>query len=114
LANAQADWLAGQGKDNGWQAVPTPEEAQRSANSGMLVVAVYKETYPGRSGHIAIVRPSLKTLRLIQEEGPQITQAGLENHASTSLKEGFKHHKRAWKDRKVRFYSHVVNWKVQF
>jgi hypothetical protein len=85
LAKAQADWLSREGIDNGWQAIGTPEEARQSANSGMLVVVVYKERDRRRSGHIAIVRPKVKTLKLIQEEGPQITQAGLENYASTSL-----------------------------
>ena len=112
LANAQADWLSRKGENYGWRAVRTPEEAQQLANSGVLVVAVYKERLPRRSGHIAIVRPKVKTLKLIREEGPQITQAGLENYASTSLKQGFKHHKGAWKKREVRFYSHAVNWEA--
>jgi len=110
LANAQADWLSRHGRENGWQPVRTAEEAQQLANRGILVVAIYKARNPDSSGHVAIVRPSVKSLARIQEEGPQITQAGLENYASTSLKKGFKHHKRAWKRREVQFYSHVVPW----
>lgn len=110
LANAQADWLSRQGRENGWRAVRTAEEAQQLANRGILVVAVYKARNPKRSGHIAIVRPRVKSLRQIQEYGPQIIQAGMKNYASTSLKRGFRHHKHAWERRRIRFFSHSVNW----
>ena len=44
----------------------------------------------------------------IHEEGPQIIQAGAANHASTSLKEGFKNHKAAFADGLIRFYAHAL------
>lgn len=111
LANAQADWLSGPGKEEGWKPVYTPEKAQRLANHGVLVVAVYKAHTPGASGHIAIVRPGVKRIALIESEGPQIIQAGIENYSSTSLKQGFRHHGKAWERGKIRFFSHRVNWR---
>jgi hypothetical protein len=111
LANAQADWLRTEGKKEGWKPVRTLEQAQWLANRGVLVVAVYKTRKPANHGHIAIVRPWVKTTEQIEKEGPQITQAGIENYASTSLKKGFKHHKNAWEKGRIRFYSHAVDWK---
>jgi hypothetical protein len=108
LANAQYDWLGGEGRRQGWTPVETALQAQKLANEGRLVVAVYKESNPKRSGHIAIVRPIAKSEAKIHEEGPQIIQAGTDNHASTSLKEGFKHHKAAFRDGLIRFYAHPL------
>jgi hypothetical protein len=105
LANAQAEWLATHGEEKGWKPVKSAVDAQRRANQGELVVAVFGEANPERSGHIAIVRPSEKGETRIREEGPQIIQAGAANHNSTSLAEGFKHHKGAWPGG-VRFYAH--------
>ena len=59
-------------------------------------------------GHIAIVRPSTKSEATIQAEGPQVIQAGLENHASTSLKEGFKHHRAAFREGQIRYFAHPL------
>jgi hypothetical protein len=108
LANAQYDWLGGDGRNEGWTPATTGLEAQKLANEGQLVVAVYKEKDPKKPGHIAIIRPSIKSEAKIREEGPQIIQAGMENHASTSLKEGFKHHKGAFGGGLIRFYTHTV------
>jgi hypothetical protein len=108
LADAQYDWLHGDGKKEGWQPVATTLAAQQRANRGDLVIAVYKERDPTKPGHAAIVRPSTKSEAKIREEGPQIIQAGMENHASTSLREGFKHHPTAFRDNLIRFYSHTV------
>jgi hypothetical protein len=108
LANAQHDWLAGPGKERGWIPVAGPWNAQKRANAGDLVVAVYKEADPTRHGHIALVRPSAKIASKVAESGPQIIQAGMENHVDASLKEGFKHHPAAWAKREVRFYAHKV------
>ena len=108
LADAQSDWLKGEGKKEGWQPVATALESQRLANRGDLVVAIYKEPDPKKHGHVAIVLPSAKSEAKIREEGPQIIQAGMENHASASLKEGFKHHPAAFRDNLIRFYSHPV------
>jgi hypothetical protein len=108
LADAQFDWLPAEGRKEGWQPVATALAAQQSANRGDLVVAIYKDRDPKKPGHAAIVRPSAKSEVKIREEGPQIIQAGMENHASASLKEGFKHHPAAFRDNLIRFYSHPV------
>jgi hypothetical protein len=110
LANAQSDWLADEGEAHGWTPVDTPEEAQRDANAGMLVVAVYKTKSASAAGHIAIVRPGNKSASLLGTEGPDIIQAGVENYASTSLRNGFQHHPGAWSRRRIRFYRHLVTW----
>jgi hypothetical protein len=108
LANAQYDWLSGEGRTEGWTPVAGGLEAQQLANRGFLVVAVYQEADPKRPGHIAIVRPSTKSEATIQEEGPQIIQAGRENHASTSVKEGFKHHRAAFREGRIRYFAHPL------
>jgi hypothetical protein len=109
LANAQSQWLRAEGKGRGWQAVKSPLEAQRLANEGRLVVASYHNGDPMKPGHIALVRPSAKSERLIESEGPQIIQAGASNYNSTSLRNGFRHHPDAWRDaahHAVRFYEY--------
>ena len=108
LANAQYDWLGGEGRKEGWTPVASGLEAQTLANRGVLVVAVYKESDPNKHGHIAVVRPSAKSEAKIHEEGPQIIQAGMDNHASASLKEGFKHHRVAFRDGQIRFFAHQL------
>jgi hypothetical protein len=110
LANAQYDWLAKEGEKEGWLPVKSAAEAQKLANQGDLVVAVFKEKDPTKHGHIAIVRPGTKSAKEIKEAGPQIIQAGLENYNSTSLKEGFKHHPSAFSEGQVRYYVHRVVW----
>ena len=91
LASAQTAWFAREeGKQAGWIEVKTDEEAQRLSNAGQLVVAAYESPYPKKPGHIAIVRPSLKTLAELIADGPEITQAGGKNYAATSVRVGFK------------------------
>lgn len=111
LANAQYDWLAGEGRNKGWSPVEGPVEAQRLANRGQIVVAVYKEADPRRHGHIAVVRPSTKSEAAILADGPQIAQAGMDNYNNASLREGFKHHRGAWASGQIRFFAHAVDWK---
>jgi len=110
LANAQSDWLAEEGEQHGWSAVDTPEAAQKAANSGMLVVAVYQTKRAAAAGHIAIIRPAVVSRERLRSDGPAIIQAGQENFESTSLREGFRHHPGAWSGRKIRFYCHAVTW----
>jgi hypothetical protein len=110
LANAQSDWLAEQGEQHGWISVGTADEAQRAANEGALVVAVYRTSSDQSAGHIAIVRPGNKSARLLRAEGPDIIQAGQENYLSTSLRNGFRHHGSAWRLHAIRFYRHAVTW----
>src|SRR5262249_27831389 len=110
LANAQYDWLATKGSELGWTPANGSLEAQQLANRGLVVVAVYKERDPKRHGHIAVVRPSNRSDASIVANGPQITQAGMDNYKSASLKEGFKHHRSAWSSREIRFYAHEAKW----
>jgi hypothetical protein len=105
LANLQAEWLAGDGRREGWKRV-SAVDAQRLANRGIVVVASFKNTdedYHGGHGHIAVVRPAIKDEAAIAKDGPQITQAGGHNYESAALKLGFP---RAWKRRQVLFYAH--------
>jgi len=106
LADAQCNWLADEGVRVGWRLVETPLAAQRFANRGEFVVACYESSDPTLPGHIAVVRPAAVSHRRIESQGPQVTQAGIENFRSTTLARGFRHHPRAWARRAVRFYRH--------
>jgi hypothetical protein len=109
LANAQAQWLRRSGPGRGWRPVDSPFRAQELVNAGQVVVAMYESPDPGKSGHAALVRPSDKSDALVETEGPQVTQAGAENAASTSLKQGFRHHPGAWvsaRQYRVEFFVH--------
>ncbi len=108
LANAQYDWLAGEGARQGWEPVSNGSMAQARANEGFFVVATYKNHHDDKPGHIAIVRPSDKSASAIRAEGPQVTQAGGTNYRSTSLKQGFAGHPDAWGRSEVRYYAHAV------
>ena len=109
LANAQYDWLESEGAAQGWKPVQNAVEAQRQANGGWFVVAVYKNHTDDKPGHIAIVRPSDRDVQSIREDGPQITQAGGTNYRSTQLRTGFAGHPAAWSRQEVRFYAHAVD-----
>ena len=109
LANAQFDWLPSEGgKAKGWSPVKDGSAAQGVANRGTLVVAVYKNHDPQKSGHIAIIRPSTKSGAEIKTEGPQVTQAGGTNRTSAPLKAGFANHPDAFAKNEVRYFSHEV------
>lgn len=108
LANAQYEWLRDKGSEKGWMLVDSGARAQKDANEGLLVIAVYESPDPKKSGHIAIVRPSEKSAAKIQEEGPQIVQAGADNFVSASLKDGFRHHKGAFEKKEIAFYAHAI------
>ena len=108
LANAQADWFrAPGGKEKGWRELRTPHDAQLLANEGNLVVVVYESPDPHRPGHVAIVRPAHRLERLLDQNGPEITQAGQKNYLKTSTKVGFQAHPGAWPDG-VRYYAHAT------
>ncbi len=108
LANAQYDWLASEGLKQGWQPLANGMEAQSFADQGDFVVAVYKNHHENSPGHIAIVRPGDESLAEIKADGPQVTQAGLHNYHSTSLKQGFAGHPHAFKNDEIKFYAHRV------
>jgi hypothetical protein len=109
LANAQYDWLAGEGAARGWKPVADGVEAQRLANEGSFVLAVYKNHHDDKPGHVAIIRPSDKDVRQIREEGPQVTQAGGTNYRSVALRQGFAGHPSAWEHHEVMYYAHPVD-----
>jgi hypothetical protein len=109
LASAQAEWLGRSGPALGWRPVDSPFKAQELANQGRIVLVLYESPDPRKSGHAALVRPSDKADAVIAEEGPQVTQAGGENAASTSLRQGFRFHRGAWvsaREYKVVFFVH--------
>ncbi|MDB6118515.1 MAG: hypothetical protein JWO08_2296 [Verrucomicrobiaceae bacterium] len=108
LANAQFDWLPEKGKSKGWVSAPDGISAQDHANKGEVVVAVYKNADPKKSGHIAIVRPGEKTPAEIAEAGPNVIQAGGHNHDSTTLKQGFANHPNGFAKGLIKFYAHPV------
>jgi hypothetical protein len=108
LANAQAKWFRSPaGIQSGWHPVEGARDAQSLANRGELVVIVFESSDPHRPGHIAIVRPAHRPTRLLEENGPEIIQAGQKNHTKTSAKVGFLAHPGAWPDG-VLYYAHAV------
>jgi hypothetical protein len=108
LANAQADWLASQAAAKaGWRSVSTMQHAQRLANEGGLVLVLYPNPDKHVPGHIAIVRPSEKSPKALDENGPEIIQAGEHNHARTNVRTGFENHPGAW-PRGVLYFTHVL------
>jgi hypothetical protein len=112
LANAQLQWLVDDSGRYGWQPVADAGDAQKLANEGELVVAAFENPNPKKPGHIAIIRPSLKSTAELDSEGPQETQAGETNAISTSVAEGFRHHRGAWSPEGggIRYYVHAVGW----
>jgi hypothetical protein len=114
LANAQMGWLTQQGAAHGWRPVGDAAMAQRLANTGVLVVAAFANPDPHRPGHIAVIRPSLKTAAELIADGPQEAQAGEINAVSTTVANGFRHHRGAWQPGgtgAIRFYGHAVAWR---
>ena len=108
LANAQFEWLrSATARKFGWHRVSNMREAQRLANQGNLVLVVFQNPAKDLPGHIAIVRPSEKSWKALRRDGPQIIQAGIHNHTSTSVRIGFLNHPGAWPDG-VRYYLHTL------
>jgi hypothetical protein len=106
LANAQNEWLAGEGAAQGWRPVSGALEAQTLANSGVLVVASYHSRRDEAPGHIAIVRPTAVTPAEIEAVGPTLIQAGTVNSAAIAAKDGFAGHVRAWRDNAIAYFAH--------
>ena len=106
LADYQYDWLKSEeGAKEGWR----PFEAENEANKGNLVLVVYKSDDYAHPGHIAVVRPAVKTRKKIEKEGTQVTQAGGTNAYNITLRDGFSHHPLAWPDGVI-FYEHPIDW----
>lgn len=109
LASAQARWLRSDaGKKAGWNSLTHFKEAQQFANEGYFVIAVYESNDTYKPGHIAIVRPSLKSAEELQRVGPQVIQSGKTNKNSWDLKHAFANHPGAWPD-KILFYVNNIS-----
>jgi hypothetical protein len=108
LANAQNEWLSGDGAAQGWRRLADAREAQAAANRGLLVVASYHNRHDDKPGHIAIIRAGSKTPQQIAAEGPDVIQAGSVNATSISIKAGFAGHPAAWRDNRIEYYAHEV------
>lgn len=106
LSNAQCDWLESEGAEHGWWRVDDAVIAQRLANRGYLVVACYRSPDDEEAGHIAGVRPSMKSRTMIEAEGPDVIQAGIVNYAETSVMNAFRFHPGGWSRAQIRYYSH--------
>jgi hypothetical protein len=102
LANAQNEWLAGEGAAAGWRPISSALEAQTLAN------ASYHNHRDDKPGHIAIVRPAATNPEAIAAVGPMVIQAGTVNSASIPAKDGFAGHIRAWRDNEIDYYAHAV------
>lgn len=112
LANAQFQWLQAEGPAQGWRQIDF-ETAQRLANQGYFVLAVFENPNPAKPGHIAILRPSGKSLDELETAGPEEAQAGEHNFTGTAIARGFAAHRGAWlADGKggIRFFAHKVDW----
>jgi hypothetical protein len=108
LANAQCGWLEQEGPRQGWTRIEDGVTAQSLANLGNLVLACYKNRDRDDPGHIAVIRPSCKSLKKIDSEGPDVTQAGARNHRRTSARIGFRLHARAWNRGEIVYYWHPI------
>ena len=107
-------WLREHGAEHGWRTLASDVAAQEAANRGELVLEAFENPDPHRPGHIAIVRPSEKTRKELDREGPQETQAGTHNALSTTTEAGFHGHPGAWEPGgagRLHYYGHTVNWK---
>jgi len=113
LASAQARWFQDdKAVKDGWKEIQGKDHerwAQELANQGNLVVIAYESPDAHKPGHVVIVRPSEKSLDALHQDGPQITQAGTHNHASSIAARSFTGHPGAWPDG-VRYYWHFVDW----
>jgi hypothetical protein len=108
LANAQSKWLeTAAAEKEAWQRVPRMQQAQSLANQGKLVVVVYANPDSHVPGHVAIVRPSEKSVHALEDNGPEIIQAGTHNHNRTNVRIGFSNHPGAWPDG-VSYYAHPI------
>jgi hypothetical protein len=123
LANAQADWLAGEGtfagptaKESHWIALGSSGDAAAlraavdAANLGQLVVAIYKAqpvsaTDPGH-GHAVIVRP--QSVAAVGDDGPHVTSVADDNRPDTPMETAFHAHPKAWPDR-IALYAHTTD-----
>jgi len=110
LASAQGKWFGSkQAQDMEWHEVVFARQAQTLANQGQLVVIVYVSPDPHTPGHIAIVRPAMKTNDALEQDGPQTTQAGGTNFSNGTAKQSFALHPGAWPNG-VKMYAHATKF----
>lgn len=110
LASAQGLWFTTEhARHDGWRTVDSPQEAQSLANRGFLVVLVHISPEAKVHGHIAVVRPAVKSARALDDEGPQTMQAGLHNFASGTAKQSFQLHPGVWPSQ-VGMYAHATEF----
>jgi hypothetical protein len=120
LANAQADWLAGEAtfagptaKASRWIALGSSGDAGAlkaavdAANLGKLVVGFYRAA-PGSDGkpvpgHACIVRP--QSAAAVGDDGPHVMSIADVNRPDTPMKTAFHAHPEAWPDR-IALYAH--------
>ena len=108
LSLAQERWLeGGEAASQGWRRVASVREAQVLANRGEFVVLVFGQEHA--AGHIAIVRPAVKTQAALDTEGPETTQASGRNFSDGTAIESFKLHRGAWPDQ-VEIFAHATSF----
>lgn len=93
LANAQQKWLLHEGEREGWREVKSWTAAQRLANEGEVVVGSFRNPDPNKPGHMALVRPSNRSMESIAQEGPDFIWASRQNHNSGLIEKCFGEHK---------------------
>src|SRR4051794_40192652 len=76
LANAQAEWLTGQGASRGWYRLVSETTAQEAADGGRFVVASYNSGRESVAGHIAVVRPRQSGSHALSGPGRSGDRAG--------------------------------------
>ena len=108
LANAQNEWLASEGRAQGWRQLADAAEAQSAANRGLFVVASYHNHRDDKPGHIAIVRPGDKDEQELAMDGPDVIQAATVNSASISVRAAFAGHPYAWNNDEIEYFAHPV------
>ena len=110
LASAQGRRFGSdKGQRDGWVRVMTSLQAQHLANAGELVVLVYVNPDYHVPGHIAIVRPYLKSMAALDHDGPETMQAGAHNFADGNAVRSFTKHPGAWPTQ-VAIYAHTIDF----
>jgi hypothetical protein len=109
LSNAQYQWFASKaGADSGWIKINNDAKtftvAQKLANEGFVVTAVYGNADPKKPGHIALVMPEAVADTALSNSGPKIIMAGQVNYNITSLRWGFRYHITEWPENVILFY----------
>ncbi|MDR3637607.1 MAG: hypothetical protein P4L84_27625 [Isosphaeraceae bacterium] len=106
LANAQYEWLGREGLERGWRRIRSRSEAQVLANDGWAVVCVFRNPDRHKPGHIAVVRPSLRSAEDVEHDGPQTAMAGRHNASSIPMRSAFKSHPEAFDAGEILMFAH--------